>query len=334
MVKNVHWFLHPIAVFIFSTLALASSLFLYIYWYIEVSSGLKALVRRFNLDADQVLASQTWVVVLVLSLLVALILCGIFIIFLFSQKLLRSYRLQNNFINNFTHELKTPVASLKLFLETFQKHDLCRADQQRYFGYMLADVERLADNVNRILNLARLESKSYRGEFQSEDLVEVISQCLKRHQPVFDECRIRLIAPGDQRYRYPLDRPMFEMLVMNLLVNAVKYNESEQPCIEIDFQRLARHLAVRFQDNGIGLPAGDVKKLFKRFYQSGRSNSRAPRGSGLGLSLVQQIARIHQAKVTAQNRKDGGGSVFQVMLPLKKLQIIQAQAPTAEPGSG
>ncbi|MDO9585057.1 MAG: hypothetical protein Q7I93_01075, partial [Syntrophales bacterium] len=124
MVNRLKWFFHPIFVFVFSILALAASLFLYIYWYIEVSVGLQALVRRHNLDPHQFFEVRTWVVILVLSILVGIILAGILIIFVYSQKMARLNRLQHEFINNFTHELKTPVTSLKLYLETFLKHDL------------------------------------------------------------------------------------------------------------------------------------------------------------------------------------------------------------------
>ena len=134
------WFFHPILIFIISILALGSSLILYIYWYIEVSAGLNQVVRKFNLDSDKILTAQTWVVILVLSLLVGLILLGMFLIFVYSQKMVQLYRLQHNFINNFTHELKTPVASLSLYLETFQKYELQRDDQLKYIGYMLSDV--------------------------------------------------------------------------------------------------------------------------------------------------------------------------------------------------
>ncbi|MGD9082645.1 MAG: sensor histidine kinase, partial [Desulfobacterales bacterium] len=115
-ITRTKWFFHPIFIFIFSIVALATSLILYIYWYMEVSAGLKEVAGKFNLDHGQLLESETWVVILILSILVGIILVGIFIIFVYNQKTIQLYRLQHNFINNFTHELKTPVTSLKLYL--------------------------------------------------------------------------------------------------------------------------------------------------------------------------------------------------------------------------
>ena len=156
MAKQVKWFFHPIFVFVFSVLALASSLVLYIYWYVRISSGLQVLAHHYHLDPGQFLEARTWVVVLVLSILVGIILAGTLIIFIYNQKMVRLNRLQHEFINNFTHELKTPVTSLKLYLETLLKHPLPREEQCKYYGYMLQDAERLSDNISRILNLAKI----------------------------------------------------------------------------------------------------------------------------------------------------------------------------------
>ncbi len=313
------WIFHPIVIFVFSIIALALSLVLYIYWYIEISSGLQALTSRFDLDAEQVLAPQTWVVIVVLSILVGIILMGIFTIFVYNQKTWQLYRLQRQFINNFTHELKTPVTSLQLFLETFKKYNLPRRDQEKYINYMLADIGRLSDNISRILNLARLESKSYQAEFKPRDLVTVIEKCHRAHAALFEGCRIVVHKPDPERFVYPVDRPLFEMLVMNLLVNAIKYNESETPQVDVRFVVRHRHLRIDFIDNGIGIDRRESRKIFKRFYQAGRPGGNSPRGSGLGLNLVQHIARIHQGRVEATSRSDMQGSVFSLVLPAKLL---------------
>jgi signal transduction histidine kinase len=313
--KQSRWFFHPIFIFVFSIIALATSLILYIYWYIEVSEGLKAVVQRFNLAPDQVLEPQTWVVIMVLSILVAVILGGIFLIFVYYQKTIGLYRLQHNFINSFTHELKTPVTSLKLFLETFQKHQLSRDDQVKYIGYMIHDVSRLSENINSILNLARIESKSYDREFAMINLVRMVEEFCQKNAHLFQNCKIRIHPPSDQSVFLSINESLFEMLLMNLLTNAVKYNNSQNPEIDIAFIVLKRKLLLTFEDNGIGIDKAKTKKIFRKFYQIGRSDDMTAKGTGLGLHLVQTIARIHKGKVTAKSKGTGKGSVFTLTLP-------------------
>jgi len=313
--NRTKWFFHPIFIFILSIVALVTSLFLYIYWYVEVSTGLKSVVNKFNLDSNQVLESQTWIVIMVLSILVGIILLGIFIIFVYNQKTLQLYRLQRNFINNFTHELKTPVTSLKLFLQTFSKHELSRNDQLKYIQYMITDVGRLSDHINRILNLARIESKSYKKEFIVSDLAEAFEQFYKNNDHLFKGCQITIHHPPEPLL-YSINPPLFEMLLMNLLTNATKYNESKVPRIDITFERQNKKLLISFKDNGIGLEKGKIKKIFKKFYQVGRTDVISAKGSGLGLHVVQNIARIHKGKVVAESKGKGEGSVFTLILPV------------------
>ena len=309
------WFIHPIVIFILSIAALGTSLFLYIYWYTEASAGLRTVVDRFNLDRNQLLASDTWVVIMVLSILVGIILLGIFTIFVYGQKTLQLYRLQNNFINNFTHELKTPVTSLKLFLQTFSRHELPREDRLKYIQYMLADVSRLTDNIDRILNLAKIESKSYADEFVSADLLKTLKAFFKDNEHLFRSCLIRIHEPNHPLPSYRINQSLFEMLLMNLITNAIKYNDSEQPRIDIRFEAHPRRLYLHFEDNGIGFEKKEIQKIFRKFYQIGRVDDMSAKGSGLGLHLVQTIARIHKWKVTAHSPGSGKGSVFSLILP-------------------
>jgi two-component system, OmpR family, phosphate regulon sensor histidine kinase PhoR len=309
------WFFHPVFVFICSTLALGLSLFLYIYWYISVSQGLNTLIQNFNLDRDQVLEPQTWLVVLVLSLLVGLILLGIFIIFVYNQKIIKLYRLQHNFINNFTHELKTPVTSIKLYLETFLKHELPRPDLIKYTGFMLQDIARLSDNINRILNLAKIETKTYSGEFVILDLVTVVERFSRNNSHLFRNARITIQNPSGRAFLFRINVNLFEMLLMNLITNAITYNNSETPKVEITFGQRKRKLLVQFKDNGLGIQKSELHKIFRKFYQVGNSDNLAIRGSGLGLYLAQNVARIHKGRISAQSPGAGLGSVFTLALP-------------------
>lgn len=317
IIDRTKWFFHPVLVFIFSTLALAASLALYIYWYVEVSTGLKEVVVSHNLDPGQFMESETWVVILILSILVGIILVGILIIFIYNQKTQQLYRMQYNFINNFTHELKTPVTSLKLYLETFMKHELIRRDQTKYLGYMFQDVERLSENINRILNLAKIESKSYGGESVESNLVSVVERFLKNNSRFFKNCEINIHNPSGLSFSYYVNESLFDMLLMNLLINAVKYNESEKPKIDITFELIKFRLHVRFADNGIGIEEKELKKIFKKFYQTGRADDMTAQGSGLGLHMVRSVARLHHGKVVAQSKGKGRGSEFILTFPYK-----------------
>lgn len=313
--KSVKWLFHPILVFVYSVSALVASLFLYIYWYIEVSTGLRSTIARFNMDPDQVFAADTWVVILVLSLLIGIIFMGIFIIFVFSQKTMQLYRMQNNFINNFTHELKTPVTSLQLFLQTFSKHSLSREDQLKYIQYMLTDVNRLAENISRILDLAKLEARNYMGDFVACDVIHITKRFVDENAHLFGDARITVHSRQPPAIYQRINQHLFEMLLMNMLTNAIKYNTAEIPQVDITIESKRRSTHIRFADNGIGFDRKEIKKIFGKFYQIGRSDNMTAKGSGLGLYLVKNIARLHKGKVRAESPGQGKGSTFTLILP-------------------
>lgn len=322
MLKQTRWYIHPILIFALSTITLGISLFLYIYWYVTVSSSLKAVIARYQLDPNQFFEAQTWVVILVLSILVGIILTGILIIFNYNLKSLQLYRLQNSFINNFTHELKTPVTSLKIFLETFARHEIPREEQLKYIGFMLQDIERLSLNINSILNVARMESRVYEGEFTAVKIVEFVRNFLAGNTHIFRDSEIRVEDTDGRDYVLELNVPLFEILLMNIFTNAVRYNDSEKPRVDVSFGLQDKMLQVRFRDNGIGIAKNERKKIFRKFYQGSRHEDRVlVRGSGIGLYMVQQIAKLHKGKIAADSEGAGKGSVFTLSLPFQpKLQ--------------
>jgi signal transduction histidine kinase len=309
-------FFHPLLIFVISIVALGSSLILYIYWYMEVSAGIKSIVRKFNLDSGQILTAHTWVVILVLSVLVGTILLGMLMIFVYSQKMVQLYRLQRNFINNFTHELKTPVASLSLYLETFQKYELKRDEQLKYINYMLVDVKRLSGNITRILNLARIENRNYTAEFSWLDPADVIKRFLKKNGHLFENCTVRLDDRKKRHQYLRINTSLFEILLMNLMTNAIKYNASNAPVIDIVVQPASGKLRIDVTDNGIGFDASERKKIFKKFYQIGSSDDMTAKGSGIGLYIAQSIAKIHKGRLTASSNGPDQGATFHLVLPV------------------
>ena len=315
--KTPKWFLHPVLVLIFSILALGSSLFLYIYWYIGVSDMLKTVINRFGINPTQAVAPQSWVIILVLSLLLGIILTGISIIFVFLHKTIQLYRMQNNFINNFTHELKTPVTSLKLYLETFQRYDIPREKRLKYLEYMVSDVNRLTGDINRILNLARIESKGFGGEFVLSDLVQFVKTFYNANAYLFGNCRVEFHNSTGRPFLYRINPSLFEMLLMNLFTNAVKYNNIDPLEINVSFRRQGKYFLIQFRDNGIGIERQHLKKIFKKFYQAGVSENMSAKGSGIGLYLVDSIARIHKGRIRAESEGLQKGAVFTLTLPTR-----------------
>ncbi len=313
--KRSIWFLHPISIFIFSIIALGLSLFLYIYWYVEVSTGLKAVIEKTNLDPQQFVAWQTWVVIMVLSILVGIILIGIFTIFVYQRKTLALYRSQHKFINSFTHELKTPTTSLRLYLETFAKHQLPRDKQLKYLDYMLADVGRLSANINSILNLARIEAKIYGGEYVVVDLGEEVAEFYRKNEQLFRGSEILIKKQQGQRYYCSVNLSLFHMLLMNLLSNGIRHNENDLPQITITFSQTDKNVHICFGDNGIGFEKKQVKKIFKKFFQIERADWSHAGGTGLGLYMVEQVVRFHRGKVSAESDGIGKGAQFTVSLP-------------------
>jgi signal transduction histidine kinase len=273
------------------------------------------LVEKFDLPHDKVLAMETWVVILMLSILVGIILMGMIIIFVYHQKTFQLYRLQNNFINNYTHELKTPVTSIQLYLETFLKHQISTEEQKPYIKLMLLDVNRLSEHINNILNISRFESL-HSHETESVDIVEFIEKFIANnaHQfsNVFLKCEIN--APIILK----INTDLFEMLIRNLVNNAMIYNNNPQPEVFIHLKTKNNIIYIIFEDNGIGIEKKYRKKIFKKFYQIGKADDRSAKGTGLGLYMVDSITRMHGGKITVLENSRQTGSIFQLVFPLKK----------------
>ncbi len=271
-----------------------------------------AFAEKHGLDSSTMMAGQTWAVILTLSILVGIILFGMLLIFIYYQKVIGLYRQQQNFINGFTHELKTPVASLKLYLDTFKKPQLPRADQLQYIDYMLTDVERLSGNINRILNLAKIEDRQHLDEFQRINLYDFTAGILKNNPHLFPPSRVQLMPISDVTpYTYPVMTGAFEIMLMNLILNGLTHNHSKQPLVLIKFALGPKgSIIVTVEDNGLGIAKTERKKIFKKFYQIGS----APKGNGLGLFLVHQIVKLHHGTIVIDDSPQGG-SIFTTTFP-------------------
>jgi signal transduction histidine kinase len=317
------WYLHPVFIFTCSIIALATFLVLTISLYMEIRSALEAVIVKFHIDPEMIFPSKTGMTILVLSLLIAVVLAGILLAFIYYQKTVNLFRLQHNFIYNFTHELKTPVTSLRLYLETFVRHPLKSEDIKRYSENMLEDINRLTDNINRILNMARIESQNFDSEVTRKSLVEVVETFCQKNDSLFRECDIQISNPSEGRFEYPVNLFLFEMLLMNIVSNAIKYNTSDRPQLSVVFKSHLQKVTIDFIDNGIGVDRQETRKIFRKFYQSDRENRQRVSGSGLGLYLVSSIARIHGWRVSASSEGKGCGAKFTITIPRNAIANVR-----------
>lgn len=298
---------HPVVIFIASLLALGTSLYLYIDSYIRVNESLREFIKKSQIPEGQFKEPETWVMILTLSILVTLIVLGMSLVFIYYQKVIMLYRMQQSFINGFTHELKTPIASLRIFIDTFIKHELSREKQLEYLSLMKVDTDRLQENVEQILNLAKIEDKKFRPELSQIDVKKSLHDFLEKQAHLFKEANIQVGIFEEDSYIW-FDKKLLDIIFMNLLTNALRYNESLKKEVSIFFNTRGNDIEIIFKDNGIGLKRDQLKSIFKKFYQIGKS----VKGSGLGLYMVLQIMKTHKGKVWATSEGLNKGSSFHV----------------------
>jgi len=249
-----------------------------------------------------------------------LVLAGVVLNTVFLVREVRRNERQDSFLNAVTHELKTPIASIRLYLETLQRRELPEAQRQEFYRIMLADSGRLLTTVEQVLKAGEL---THRARLQSErtliELAPLVAECVsialqRGHLP---EDAIRLApVPGGVRLHVRAIPEDLRTAVLNLLDNAVKYspNGVHVTCsiAIVDYTQVA----LRVTDRGVGLAPNDLKRIFKRFYRvPGRIAARV-KGTGIGLFLVREIARQHGGSVTASSPGANLGTTITLTLPL------------------
>ena len=317
------WYLHPVFIFACSIIALATFLVLTVGLYMEIRSALEVVILKFNIDPQSIFPSKTGMTVLMLSLLITVVLAGILLAFIYYQKTVNLFRLQHNFIYNFTHELKTPVTSLRIYLETFIRHPMETGEVKKYSTNMLKDIDRLTENIDRILNLARIESQNFGSEVTRDSMVTLVESFCEKNASIFRDLDIRIKNPSGGRFEYPVNLFLFEILLMNIFSNAIKYNESSHPALTIEFRSYLQKITIDFVDNGIGVDKQEAKKIFRKFYQARRRTASGTTGSGLGLYLVSSIAMIHGWRASVSSEGKGRGSKFTITIPRASIANVR-----------
>lgn len=311
------WFLHPVSIFIFSLIALGASLFIYIRSYLNVNEAFEKFLQTNNFANNQFARPETWVTILTLSILVAIILIGLFLIFVTYQRAMELYRMQQNFINGFTHELKTPIASIRLYLDTFLKHDLEPEKQRQYLKYMLEDTDRLSTNVEQILSLGKLEERNYQLKNEQVDLAKFIEKLVNELSHRFSNGKIQFEKATCEQVTAIIDPILFQVLLSNIISNGFYHNLNKQPVVKVSGRKSKDGFEILVEDNGVGIDLKFEKKIFKKFFQIGKS----VKGSGLGLYMCQIIAKFHSIKLNVKSKGENLGTEFSIIVPADRIEI-------------
>lgn len=252
------------------------------------------------------------------------IIAGIVLNTIFLVSEIRRNEQHDGFINAVTHELKTPIASIRLYLETLQTRDVDATRRKEFYSVMLTDTDRLLHTVEQVLQAGRTGQRRRRIERSVIDLGGVVQECIQTIQTQLNRSggTIQYSERFDNGSR-PLvvgDRDELRVAVSNLVDNAVKYSQ-EAPRVSVEIATLdERRLAVRVTDKGIGIPRGQLKHVFKRFYRIPTRFRLEAKGSGLGLFIVRSVVGRHGGRVFAESGGEGMGSTFTIVLPKAGVQ--------------
>jgi len=249
----------------------------------------------------------------------ALIIAGMIVNTTFLLREIRRSEQHDSFINAVTHELKTPVASIRLHLETLQRRDLPEAQKQEFYRLMLSDTDRLTETVEQVLRAGRAGDKRAGRDKSAVDFRQLVHECMNaartRHHLPPEALRYEEASSNGAGLRVLGSAEDLRTAVFNVLDNAIKYSgEHVDVRVRLNVPDEKR-IVLSVRDHGVGIAPDDVKSIFKRFYRVNHRSLAHVKGTGLGLFIVKAIALKHGGKVFAESAGEGKGSTVTMELP-------------------
>jgi signal transduction histidine kinase len=264
-------------------------------------------------------AEHRWAILATGTVFISLILVCVVVYFFWGFKEYRLNRRQANFIDSVTHELKSPLASIKLCLQTLELRTVPPEQQQEFLKYVMEDVERLDALIDHLLAVARLDHVDRNEPVGDVPLDGLLAKCAEeiRRRYELENHQIRLEIPRCEVLGRPRD---LEMVFLNLLDNAVKYGGPEPQVLVQVAPKGDDRVVVRVADNGQGVHYDLRSKIFKRFFRGGTELERITKGTGLGLYIVKTLVNRMKGKIEVLSRGLLQGATFEVEFPGHVLQ--------------
>lgn len=302
---------HPLITFIGIQLLWLILLLGWIYWFLGRHQQLKKLAENYK---TELLPLKTdWLILGEGIVLLVAILVGIYVIFLYWRRQAALYRAQHRFIAQVSHELKSPLASLQLHLETIEMRQPDPKQLQRFVKLMQGDTERLHNLINNLLTASKLEHRHSDFHLEQVDLAETLEDWLEEKKKTFPAGGTLHweLEPG---LSVDFDAEALKTVLRNLIENAIFYAEDSVQ-IDIRLWREGQTALLSIADQGRGIDPRLHKKVFRMFYRVRIAGKTIP-GSGLGLFIVRSIIRRHKGRVWLKSPGHGQGTTFFIQLPL------------------
>lgn len=279
-------------------------------WFLQNHRKLRSLAEKYH--PELLLGPFDWLLLVEGLVLLVAILIGVYVIFLYWRRQTSLYRAQKQFISQVSHELKSPLASLQLHLETIRLRHPGPEQMEGFLDTMLEDTERLNNMVENLLTANRLEQRWPLLELRHGDLSAAVTQYLQRQAAALpDDCTLETSIEPNLLSRF--DQHSIEIMLRNLLENAVLYSDGPAHIrVTLRGEKHRCHLMVA--DRGRGIDPKEKKKVFRMFYR-GRRQGETIQGSGLGLFIVRTLVWRHKGKAWLESPGPGRGTKVHVVLP-------------------
>ena len=284
-------------------------------FFIAMGAGIVAVI--ILLYVGWILLNWRTGILLVLGvLLLAATISGVVVNTTFLVREIRRNEQHNAFINAVTHELKTPVASIRLYLETLQTRGVDEAKRNEFYKTMLADSDRLLTTIDQILRTGRIGSARRKLQLSPIHIDSVVEECLARARALYHVSQESLKYEPGPPVTVLGDLDEVRAAVSNLIDNAVKYSGKDVD-VTVEIAKMdERYAAIRVKDKGAGIPQTELKQIFKRFYRVPGPLAKRVQGTGLGLYIVRGVAKAHGGRAWAESEGPGRGSTFVLQLPI------------------
>jgi signal transduction histidine kinase len=300
---------HPVMALIAIQLVWITMVVFWIYWFIGKHREFKALAENYR--PELLGEGFNWPVMVEGLVMLVLILVGVYVIFVFWNRQSNLYSEQRNIMSQVTHELKSPLASIQLHLETIRLRKPSEERLDSFVGTMLADTERLHYLINNLLMAARLEQRRNPAERRLTDISALIEEYVEQERSKLPQGG-NISLEAESGVKAMVDPEEMGMVLRNLFENAVLYSH-ESPDISIKLSRSGNTLAISVMDHGRGIDKKDQKRVFGMFYRVQPPDDHV-RGTGLGLYIVESVVKSHGGTVHVTSDGLGKGSTFTIKL--------------------